>query len=259
MPAIFIGHGSPMNAIENNEFSRKWQELGKIIPKPKAIVCISAHYITQDTSVTAIDRPRTIHDFSGFPEELFKINYNAKGDRRLAEEIKNKIKSTEIKLDETWGLDHGCWSILQNMYPKADIPVIELSVNYSKDPRYHFELGKQLSFLREKGILIIASGNLVHNLTEIGLKSNDFNEEFGHPWAIKANDIFKRLITEENYDQLMNYEKLGDEIQLAVPDKEHYFPMLYILGLKDKNEKLELFNDKVIAGSISMTSFSVGM
>ena len=255
MPVLFVGHGSPMNAIENNEFSRKWESLGRNIPRPKAIVCISAHWETKGTSVTSMNKPKTIHDFGGFPEELYEIVYPASGSKSLAQEIKDSIKS-EIKLDESWGLDHGTWSVLRRMYPLADIPVIQLSIDFNKSMQEHYELAKQLSFLRQKGILIIGSGNLVHNLMLVEFHG-DFNEDFGFDWAIEANEIFKKLISKNDYSSLINFKSLGKSVQLAIPTTEHYIPMIYSLALKKEGESIQFFNDKAVAGSLTMTSFLI--
>ncbi len=250
MPVIFVGHGSPMNAIEENEFSRKWRELGKVLPKPKAIVCVSAHWETEGKFVTAMDAPKTIHDFGGFPKELYEARYPAKGNLKLAKEIEKK----GISLDNDWGLDHGCWSVLIQMYPKADIPVVQVSLDYNLNSIEHYKLAKKLLFLREKDVLIICSGNMVHNLSLVEFRT-DFNESFGFEWAKHANELFKKLIIEGRHEELVEYDKLGSEVSLAINSAEHYLPMLYALSLKHEGDKITFFNDKLIAGSISMTSF----
>ena len=193
MPVLFVGHGSPMNAILNNTFSRTWQELGKHLPKPKAIVSVSAHWETRGVYVTAMKNPRTIHDFGGFPRELFEVQYPAPGSPELAVETQNTLKNEVVRLDEEWGLDHGTWSVLKHMYPAADIPVIQLSIDYTKPPQYHYDLGKMLASLREKGVLIIGSGNLVHNLRMVDW--DKLNEPgYGYEWAIEANEKMKKYI-----------------------------------------------------------------
>lgn len=219
MPVLFVGHGSPMNAIEDNEFSRGWWEVGLRLPKPKAILCISAHWETRGTLVTAMDRPRTIHDFGGFPRALFEVQYPTMGSQWLAQETKNTVKKTEIGLDEDWGLDHGCWSVL-----------------------------------------IIGSGNMVHNLRRVVIRGNDiseFNRPFGLDWAIEANELFKKLINEEDHQALIDYQSLGEAVQLAVPTPEHYLPLLYAIALKQGNESITYFNDKPLAGSLTMTSLLI--
>ncbi len=253
MPVLFVGHGSPMNAIEDNEFTREWRLIGENIPKPAAILCISAHWETDGTLVTAMQNPRTIHDFYSFPENLFKVQYPAKGSSELATEIQKNIASASVELDLTWGLDHGSWSVIKHMYPNADIPVIEMSLDCTKNIQYHFELAKELSTLREKGILIIGSGNLVHNLRTL-----DWNlPDTGFEWAQEACQILKNKIISEDYSSLINYQELGQEILYSIPSAEHFLPTLYILALKNKKEQVNFFNDKVILGSLSMTSFII--
>lgn len=254
MPVLFAGHGSPMNAIEQNEFSLKWQEIGKALPHPKAIICISAHWETRGTYVTAMEKPQTIHDFGGFPQELFNVEYPAPGSPQLARETAGSLRPEKVGLDESWGLDHGAWSIIKNMYPKADIPVIQLSLNYEKSPQQHYTLAMQLSELRKKGILILGSGNMVHNLRRL-----DWNRpEGGSDWAMEANDLFKKLIIRNDHQSLMAYKDLGNAVQLSIPTPEHYLPLLYALALKEKDEELSFFNDKAVMGSLTMTSVWIG-
>ncbi len=257
MPVLFIGHGSPMNAIEDNEFSRGWKEIAKKVPKPKAILCISAHWETKGIKVTAMESPKTIHDFGGFPKELYEVQYPAPGSGWLAGQVKSTIKKSEVLFDEDWGLDHGCWSVLRIMFPKADIPVIQLSLDHTKSAGYHYELAKELLELRKKEVLIIGSGNLVHNLFMASFRNNNINEPFGFDWAIEANNLFKKLIVKEDYNSLTNYKSLSDAVQLAIPTPEHYLPMIYAIALKQKNEVISFFNDKPVAGSITMTSFII--
>ena len=260
MPVLFVGHGSPMNAIEDNEFSRKWREVGQTLPAPRAILCISAHWETWGTLVTAMEKPRTIHDFGGFPRELFEAQYPAPGSQWLAQETSEVVKSVEVGLDKDWGLDHGTWSVLKQMYPRADIPVVQLSLDYTKPAKFHYDLGKELAPLRNKGVLIVGSGNIVHNLRRVVIKGNhfsDFNQPFGLDWAIEANELFKRLINENNHEALVDYPSLGSAVQLAVPTPEHYLPMLYAIALKQEHESLTYFNDKPLAGSLTMTSLLI--
>jgi 4,5-DOPA dioxygenase extradiol len=254
MPVLFIGHGSPMNAIEKNEFSDEWQLMGKSLPRPNAILCISAHWETKGTFVTAMEKPQTIHDFGGFPQALFDVQYPAPGNPQLATETKNMVSRTKVALDNKWGLDHGAWSVIRVMYPAADIPVIQMSLDYYQNPQFHYDLGKELVKLREKGILIIGSGNMVHNLRMLSWNQ----PEQGFDWALEANSKFKKLILENNHQQLINYKSLGREVELAVPTPEHYLPLLYTLALKSENEEVSFFNDKPVMGSLTMTSVKIG-
>ncbi|MFH0959064.1 MAG: 4,5-DOPA dioxygenase extradiol [Pseudomonadota bacterium] len=260
MPVLFIGHGTPMNAIEDNEFSRGWREAGKLIPRPKAILCISAHWETEGTQVTGMAQPRTIHDFGGFPRELFEVQYPAPGSPWLARETQNTMKKTEVRLDGAWGLDHGCWSVLRRMFPAADIPIVQLSLDYTRPGPEHYELAKELAPLRGKGVLIIGSGNMVHNLGRVVVKGDglrDFNKPFGFDWAIEASELFKRLINENRHLELADYPSLGQVVRLAVPTPEHYLPMLYALALKQENESNLYFNDQPVGGSLTMTSIII--
>ncbi len=260
MPVLFVGHGSPMNAIEDNVFSRGWQEVAKTLPRPKAILCISAHWETWGTLATAMEKPRTIHDFGGFPRELYQAQYPAPGSSWLAGETQTMVKNVSVGLDEDWGLDHGCWSILKAMYPQADIPVVQLSLDTAKTPQAHYDLAKELAPLRQESVLIVGSGNMVHNLRRIVLKSNsmsDFNQPFGLDWAIEANELFKKLINENNHPALIDYPALGRSVQLAVPTPEHYLPLLYVLALKQDDDTLAYFNDQPVAGSLTMTSLKI--
>jgi 4,5-DOPA dioxygenase extradiol len=255
MPVLFIGHGSPMNAINDNEFVTGWKTTAKNLPKPKAILCVSAHWETNGTFVTAMKNPKTIHDFGGFPKELFETQYPAPGSPEFALETKNTIKKTAVGLDEKWGLDHGTWSILKPMYPNADIPVFQLSLDYNQSPRYHYELAKELASLRNRGVLIIGSGNMVHNLGMIkAVSMEDLDKEYGYDWTLEMNDIFKTKIKEHDHTALINYESLSKSAKLAIPTREHYLPLLYILALQEKDEQATFFNDKAIAGSLTMTS-----
>jgi 4,5-DOPA dioxygenase extradiol len=257
MPVLFVGHGSPMNAIEDNEFVHGWKEAVRSIPKPKAILCISAHWETSGTSVTAMTKPVTIHDFGGFPKELYKVQYPAPGNPGLAKEVKSIITKTEVRLDEKWGLDHGCWSVLKHMYPAADIPVIQLSLDYSKPAEYHYMLAGELLSIRRKGILIIGSGNIVHNLRLVDW--NNLEEPgSGYDWAMEANEKMKKLILLNDHKSLIDYHSQGKAFDLAIPTPEHYLPLLYILALKQENDKVSFFNDKAVGGSLTMTSVMIG-
>lgn len=256
MPALFLGHGSPMNAIEDNEFVATFRQLGKDLVKPNAILCVSAHWETKGTFVTAMQNPRTIHDFGGFPQALFDVQYPAPGSPELAVETQKIITKTEIGLDDKWGLDHGAWSVIKHLYPDANIPVIQMSIDYSQPPEYHFDLAKQLSALRNKGVLIIGSGNMVHNL---GLLAwNKLNEHYAHDWATEANEKMKDYILKGDFDKLINYKAQGKSFDLAIPSPEHFLPLIYTLGLKADNETVSIFNDKPVAGSLTMTSVKIG-
>ena len=256
MPVLFLGHGSPMNAIEENEFVTGFRNIGKEISKPNAILCISAHWETKGTFVTAMEKPPTIHDFGGFPQALFDVQYPAPGSPALAKETKALVKRTEVGLDEKWGLDHGAWSVIKHLYPNADVPVIQMSLDYSQSPQYHYELAKELSTLRKKGVLIIGSGNMVHNLRMMSWEKLNA-DEYGFDWALEAREKMKTYILNGDHKALINYKSQGKSFELAIPSPEHYLPLLYTLALKEENEKLSLFNDKAVAGSITMTSVKI--
>ena len=252
MPVLFMGHGSPMNAIEDNEFTKTWKKLGGELGKPTAILCISAHWETKGTFVTAMQQPKTIHDFGGFPQALFDVEYPAPGKPDLAKQIKGEIKKTEVGLDESsWGLDHGAWSIIKPMFPNADIPVLELSLDYTQNAQWHYDLAKELAVLRNKGVLIIGSGNMVHNLGMVTWRNLNGG---GYDWAIEMNEKFKKLITDKNHKELINYSSLGAAAKMAIPSPEHYLPLLYTLALQEEKDNMSFFNDKTMAGSLSMTS-----
>ncbi|MFD0762301.1 4,5-DOPA dioxygenase extradiol [Lutibacter aestuarii] len=255
MPVLFLGHGSPMNAIEENEFVSAFRKLGQEIIRPNAILCISAHWETKGTFVTAMQNPPTIHDFGGFPQALFDVQYLAKGSPELAEETKSIITKTEVGLDDKWGLDHGAWSVIKHLYPNADIPVIQMSIDYSKPARYHYELAQELNSLRHKGVLIIGSGNMVHNLRMVAWKK--LNEEFAFDWATEANEKMKSHILSGDFQPLIDFKSQGKAFDLAIPTPEHYLPLLYTLALKEENEKITLFNDKAVGGSLTMTSIKI--
>ena len=256
MPVLFIGHGSPMNGIEDNEFSQRWTQMAKEIPTPAAVLVVSAHWFSKGTRITAMDFPDTIHDFGGFPQALFDVQYSAPGNPALAIETASLIHSAQVELDHDWGLDHGTWTVVRHMYPEAKIPVLQLSIDYTKGPQYHYELAKELYSLRKKGILIIGSGNMVHNLRMVAWDKMD-QPGFGYDWALKMNDTFKQLITDGDYKPLINYESLGAESRLAIPTPEHYLPLLYTLGLKGSKDNISFFNDKAVAGSLTMTSVKI--
>lgn len=255
MPAIFLGHGSPMNAIEENEFTRSLSKLGKNLrekySRPRAILMISAHWETDGTWVTGMDHPKTIYDFYGFPKELYEIQYKANGNSDLADEISRKIKVPRISVDEmNWGFDHGTWSVLKHVFPEADIPVIQLSIDRSKSYEYHYELGKKIQFLREDGVMIMGSGNIVHNLRQMsGQKRYS-----GHDWAIEFDEWVKEKIIKRESQPLI-YDALKTKAgQLSIPTSEHYLPLLYVLGASDETDKVAFDYEGLEYGSLSMRS-----
>lgn len=252
-PLLFVGHGSPMNGIEDNVFSETWERLGREITPPAAVIVVSAHWFTKGTFVTAMDQPRTIHDFYGFPQKLFDVQYPAPGNPVLAKETQSLIRKTEAGLDHEWGLDHGTWSVVRRMFPQANIPVLQLSIDYTKSPAFHYEMARELASLRKKNVLIIGSGNMVHNLGVIDWRQ----PESGYDWANEMNDKFKQLITNGDYTPLIKYDSLGQAARLSIPTPEHYLPLLYVLGLKEDNETVSFFNDKTVMGSISMTGVRI--
>lgn len=256
-PVLFIGHGSPMNGIEDNSYSKQWKKEVEHLPTPKMVLVISAHWLTRGTHVTAMDFPQTIHDFGGFPPELFAVQYPAPGSPEWAQETKNMIKSTTVGLDHEWGLDHGTWTVVRHMYPEANIPVLQLSIDYTKPATYHYALAQELKELRKKGVLIIGSGNMVHNLRMVAWNKLD-EPNFGFDWAIEANQTFNTLILDRNHQALIDYQKLGQFAQLAVPTPDHYFPLIYTLGLSDSKDEINLFNNELVGGSLNMTSVRFG-
>ncbi len=252
MPALFIGHGSPMNAIEDNAFRRGWEIVAREIPKPAAVLCVSAHWETEGVAITAATSPETIHDFYGFPKELFAVQYAAPGSPSLAERAAELVRSAPLALDGARGLDHGAWSVLTAMYPAADVPVVQLSLDTRRPAEFHYALARELSPLREEGVLILGSGNMVHNLGTL-----DFGRADGYPWAVRFDAELKKRIREGDHEALVRYESLGPEADLAVPTPEHYLPLLYVLSLQADDENVALFNDRTIMGSISMTSIAL--
>jgi 4,5-DOPA dioxygenase extradiol len=250
MPVLFVGHGNPMNAITDNIYSKSWAEMGNKLPLPKAILCISAHWLTNGTAVTMTDKPKTIHDFGGFPDELFKVQYPAPGSVDYAKMAISSVKSVKVHEDFEWGLDHGAWSVLKNMYPKANVPVFQMSIDYGKPPQYHFELAKELASLRNKGVLIVASGNVVHNLGMVSWGDN--GKKFD--WAIEFDNLVKKSIEENNPVPLIEYQKLGNIATMSHPTNDHYLPLMYALGLRKNTDKFQFFNDTFDLGSISMRS-----
>jgi 4,5-DOPA dioxygenase extradiol len=256
MPVLFLGHGSPMNAIEDNEFVQGFRKAAKEIPKPVSILCISAHWETKGTQITAMEHPKTIHDFGGFPKALFDVQYPAPGSPALATSIQHHLEPKPIGLDTSWGLDHGAWSVIKHLYPEANIPVLQCSLDYTKTPAEHYALARELSWLRKQGVLIVGSGNMVHNLGMVAW--DKLNEPgFGFEWALEANQKMKQFINHHDHQSLIGFRAQGKSFDLAIPTPEHYLPMLYILALQEEGEQVRYFNDKAVAGSLSMTSFSI--
>ena len=255
MPVMFLGHGSPMNAIQDNEFTREWNKIADSLETaPTAILCISAHWLTQgQTAVTAMEMPRTIHDFGGFPQALFDMQYPASGNLALVEATTQAIQSVHVHHDHHWGLDHGTWAVLCHVFPEANIPVVQLSIDYNQPAQYHYELAKQLSSLRRKGVLIVASGNMVHNLRRIAF--DKMNDSFGFDWALEADAKMKNFLLDHNHQALIDWQKQGDSFLLSIPTPDHYYPMLYALGLQEEKDQMTIFNDKAVGGSLTMTSF----
>ncbi|HSB65862.1 MAG TPA: 4,5-DOPA dioxygenase extradiol, partial [Anaerolineales bacterium] len=252
MPVLFVGHGSPMNAIEDNEYSRAWREAAGQIRKPQAILCISAHWETHGSMVTAMEQPRTIHDFYGFPRPLFEKQYPAPGSAELAQRVIDLVGETRIKPDHSWGLDHGTWSVLCQMYPEANIPVVQLSLDRQINPSDHYALGQKLNQLRQEGILIVGSGNIVHNLALMVWQDAAFD------WAIEYDKKVKQWIVDEDHDAIIHYEKHGKPALLSVNSAEHYLPLLYILGLRQPHEPVLFFAEKLWGGSLSMRCVRLG-
>lgn len=230
--------------------------MAKEIPQPKAVLVVSAHWYTRGTKITAMEFPKTIHDFGGFPQALFDVQYPAPGSTTIAKETAALVKLTHIEMDHDWGLDHGTWTIVRHMYPKAEIPVLQLSIDYTKTPEYHYQLAKELYQLRKKGILIMGSGNMVHNLRMAAW--DKLNSPFGYDWALKSNDQFKNLILNGDHKALVDYQNLGKEAILSIPTPEHYLPLLYTLGLSGTHDNVSIFNDKTVGGSLTMTSLKLG-
>ena len=252
MPAIFFGHGSPMNTLANNRYTQTWARLGAATGKPKAILAISAHWYTRGTAVTAMAKPKTIHDFYGFPQELFAVEYPAPGDPGLAARVRELLAPTEVSLDQSWGLDHGTWSVLKHAFPGADVPVVQLSIDAMRPAAFHFALGTRLSPLRDEGILIAGSGNVVHNLRMMG-------RDGGAPydWAVRFDEYVRDALTTKQYDRLIEYHEAGKDARLSVPTPEHYLPLLYVLGAQRPDETASIAVDGIELNTIAMLSVIV--
>ena len=254
LPVLFVGHGNPMNAIEKNVYSMGWQKLGKTLPTPKAVLCISAHWLSEGTFVHITEKPKTIHDFWGFPKELYEIRYPCPGSPEYANKTSSLVKKTKVSQDSNWGLDHGTWVVMRHMFPNADIPVYQMSIDVSKSHLAHYEIGKELAGLREKGVLIIGSGNIVHNLGRMNYDA----ESKPFSWAEEFDEITKRLILKGDHTSLIAYEKLGAAALLSVPTPDHYWPLLYILGLQGKKEQASFPINGITNGSVSMRTVLFG-
>jgi 4,5-DOPA dioxygenase extradiol len=249
MPVLFIGHGSPMNAVEENEFTGNWVELGTKLPRPKAILAVSAHWYTAGTRICDAQYPTQIYDMYGFPKELYELKYPVKGSPELAH-VTQELVDKEVQIDNSWGIDHGTWSVLCRMFPEADIPVYQLSIDKNADAATHYRIGQELSDLREQGVLILGSGNVVHNLSRIS-----WELEGGFPWAEEFDAYIKKAILEQNYDAVVQYEKAGKSSEIAFYTPEHFYPLLYILGAAEADDKVRVLNDACVLGSLSMTSY----
>jgi len=254
MPAVFFGHGSPMNALEHNRYTEAWRRIGTSMPKPKAILCVSAHWMTHGTAVTAMDKPRTIHDFGGFPQELFQVQYPAHGSPHLAARVRELLAPIDVQLDQIWGLDHGTWSVLAHVFPDADVPVVQLSLKVSQPPSYHYDLGARLAPLRDEGVLIVGSGNVVHNLGRIQWAE----DAKPYNWAERFNETVRAHLAAREHRPLIDYLSLGDDAHLSVPTPEHYLPLLYIIAAQGMNETVSLPVDGIELGSIGMLTAIVG-
>ena len=254
MPAVFFGHGSPMNALEQNRYTETWRRIGASIPKPKAILCVSAHWMTRGTAVTAMDKPRTIHDFGGFPQELFEIQYPAPGSPPLAARVRELLAPVDVRLDQSWGLDHGTWSVLAHVFPDANVPIVQLSLDANQPPRYHYELGARLAPLRDEGVLIVGSGNVVHNLGRIQWAE----DAKPYDWAVRFNETVRAHLAAREHQALIDCLSLGSDARLSVPTPEHYLPLLYVIATQGKNETESLPVDGIELGSIGMLTAIVG-
>ena len=255
LPVIFFGHGNPMNAVSTNGYTEAWRRIGRETPKPKAILCVSAHWFVPNTGVTISTAPRTIHDFGGFPPELYQVRYPAPGDPALARRVANLLSPIDVTLDDSWGLDHGTWSVLRHVYPAADVPVVQLSIDETKAAEFHFEVGKRLAPLREEGVLIVGSGNVVHNLHTYAWGRHPREP---YDWAVRFENAAKKMISAGDLQPLIDYESLGPDAELSIPTPDHYLPLLYVLGAGRSSEKIQFPVDGFDGGSISMLALRIG-
>lgn len=254
MPALFVGHGNPMNALEDNAFTDDWVRVAGQLPTPQAILCVSAHWETRGTKLTAMERPQTIHDFGGFPPELFAVEYPAPGSPALAQLAQSSLTKTPAELVHDWGLDHGSWSVLCRMFPEANVPVVQLSLDRTEPAAFHYALGEELRELRRRGVLIVGSGNIVHNLRQIRFDPTAPAAD----WAIEFDTAIKERIIDGDHASIIDYSRLGTAAQLSVPTNEHYLPLLYVLGLQEPSERVSFFSEQLSLRSISMTSVCIG-
>ena len=255
MPAIFFGHGNPMNALLNNAYTERWSAIGKALARPKAILCISAHWYIPGAAVTVNTAPRTIHDFGGFPRELYEVQYPAPGDPELARRVQKMLAPIPVEFDERWGLDHGTWSVLRHVYPSADIPIVQLSIDETKPASFHYEIGQRLAPLREEGILLVGSGNLVHNLHAYAWGRHAVDP---FEWAVRFEQEARGWLQSGDHRPLVHYETLGREAQLSIPTPDHYLPLLYVIGASSAKDRLSFPVEGVDGGSISMLSVQLG-
>lgn len=254
MPVLFFGHGSPMNALEINRYTEAWRHMGTAVPKPKSILAVSAHWYTRGTAVTAMPRPRTIHDFGGFPQALFDMKYPAPGDPSLAAQVQKLLKPIEVQLDQSWGLDHGTWSVLIHAFPQADIPIVQLSIDARQTARFHYELAKKLAPLREENILIVGCGNVVHNLDQMQWRE----DAKAHDWALRFNARVRACLSAHDHEALIDYLNGDEDARLSVPTPEHYLPLLYVIALQQADENISFSVDGIEYASISMLSLALG-
>jgi 4,5-DOPA dioxygenase extradiol len=254
LPVVFIGHGSPMNALADNRYTQAWRRLGATLPRPKAVLVVSAHWYVAETAVTVMARPKTIHDFFGFPPELFAYSYPAPGDPALAMRVQELLGAAGVGLDDSWGLDHGAWSVLAHLFPTASVPVIELSMDRSKPAAFHYELGRKLSSLRDEGVLILASGNVVHNLRVMRRREDAPAFE----WATEFNDALRECLLKGDHTAVTNPISLGDSARMSIPSPDHYLPLLYAVGAQGADDKVEVLVDGIDLASISMLSIVIG-
>ncbi len=255
MPVLFLGHGNPMNTLLDNKYTRAWDEMGRTLPRPKVILSISAHWFNSGTAVTAMPFPQTIHDFGGFPQELYEIEYPAPGAPDFAAQLRKVITSVDVVADMNWGLDHGTWSVLRHLYPDADVPVVQLSIDKTQPAIFHYRIGREISVLRNEGVLIVGSGNLVHNLYEYSWDQRAANP---YEWALRFETEVRSLLKKGDDDTLVAYEKMGRDAQLSIPTPDHYFPFIYTLGARSKNDAISFPVEGFDGGSVSMLSVKFG-
>lgn len=255
MPAIFIGHGNPMNALARNEYTAAWAQIGVETPRPKAVLCVSAHWYVPQTGVTVSTAPRTIHDFGGFPRELYQVQYPAPGSPELARQIQTLLAPLPVRLDESWGLDHGAWSVLTHLYPTADVPVVQLSIDATQPPTFHYEIGRRIASLRDEGVLVMGSGNLVHNLRMLDWSGNTSG---AYDWAARFEEQAREMIQAGEHAPLLAYEKLGPDARLSIPTPDHFLPLMHILGARQNNDHVSFPVEGADGGSISMLAVRLG-